>query len=100
MAVSEQNLKQFGSRLALLLASSNYPDEVKESLAAMIPEMHAKQLDQLSRILERDVATAAAQDTLGAREEVQKAQAQYAEAVKKSADAAMAKMEDLEKKIT
>lgn len=48
----EDQLKNVGKRLALLLASANLPDEVKEAWAALIPEMSLEQIDRLTKALE------------------------------------------------
>ena len=48
----EDQLKNIGERLALLLASANVPDEVKEAWAALIPDMSLEQIDRLAKALE------------------------------------------------
>lgn len=48
----EDQLKQIGQRLALLLASANLPDDVKDAWAALIPEMSLEQIDRLAKALE------------------------------------------------
>jgi len=52
----DQDLQNVGQRLALLLVASDLPDEVKKSVAAMVPEMSLPQMDQLAGILERLVS--------------------------------------------
>lgn len=41
-----------GEKLGLLIASLNLPDEARESLITVLPEMSAEQIDRLISILE------------------------------------------------
>ncbi len=54
--VNDQDFKAFGERLALLLASSAFPEKVKQSWAELIPQMDMAQLDRLSKILEQNIS--------------------------------------------
>ncbi len=51
----EQELQNVGQRLALLLVASDLPDDVKEAVVALVPEMTLAQMDQLAGILARAV---------------------------------------------
>lgn len=55
----EQQLQHVGERLALLLASANLPDEMKDAWAALIPEMSLEQLDRLANLLSQSLGDAA-----------------------------------------
>ncbi len=55
----EQQLQHVGERLALLLAASNLPDDIKDAWAALIPEMSLEQLDRLATILSQSISDTA-----------------------------------------
>lgn len=48
----EDQFKNVGKRLALLLASANLPDEVKNAWVTLIPDMSLEQIDRLAKALE------------------------------------------------
>lgn len=52
----EQDFQNVGQRLALLLVAADLPDDVKEAVASLVPEMNLAQMDKLAGILERSVA--------------------------------------------
>jgi predicted HAD superfamily phosphohydrolase len=52
----EKEAKQLGERLGLLLLSASLPDEVKEAIIVMIPEMTPEQIDSLIHMLEQNIA--------------------------------------------
>lgn len=96
---SEQDLKNFGKRLALLLAAADLPAEVKEAMAAMIPEMSLEQMDRLAALLEKQVATVPAGELAEFRASVGAAQKQYEASVKAAGDTALNQLAEIEKQV-
>ena len=52
----ETQAKQLGERLGFLLASSSLPEDVKEAIIVMLPEMTPEQMDALTHMLEQNIA--------------------------------------------
>ncbi len=52
-----QYMQSMGERLALLLAAADLPDEVKEGLIALVPEMNPEQLKKLMTGLESKISS-------------------------------------------
>lgn len=92
----EQEAKQLGERLALLLAAADMPDDVKAGFVAMMPEMTPEQLDRLMKVLEANVHDTAMGQNKELGETIKKAQAEY-EASQAAAQAkAMSALDEIE----
>ncbi len=53
---TEQSLKDYGKRLAVLLMTSTFPDEIKDAWVALVPKMTLPQMDRLMDVLEKRMA--------------------------------------------
>lgn len=92
----EQEAKQLGERLALLLAAADMPDEVKAGFVAMMPEMTPEQLDRLMKVLEANVHDTAVGQNKELGEAIKKAQADYEAAQTASEQKAMSALDEIE----
>lgn len=92
----DQQLKQLGERLALLLASSDMPDKVKEGWAALIPQMSLEQIDRLVGILEKQLSGAAESELRAFVEAVEQAKKAHAEKVQAAEKKAITELEEIE----
>lgn len=93
----EQEAKQLGERLGLLLAASDLPQDVKEGFIAMLPEMTPEQIDRLMKTLEAQISDTQAQQDKKMGEAMQQAQVVYEEGQKAAQDKALAALEEIEK---
>ena len=59
---TDQDFLNVGKRLALLLAASDMPEDVKESWVVLIPEMSLDQMDRFAKALEENIAGVAGPD--------------------------------------
>lgn len=95
----EQDLQEFGKRLAMLLKAADIPMDVKEAIAALVPIMTPEQMDQLAQLLEREVTSGVASDLAELKQSMQAVQDEYEASVKQAQDKAMARMADVQKQI-
>lgn len=93
----EQEFKDLGRRLGLLLSAADLPQEVKEAWAVLIPEMTLEQIDKLMVILERYVTSGIAKEFDSFKKDLLKIQQAHEEKVQQSNDKAMSQLDDLEK---
>ncbi len=91
-----RDLKNIGERLALLLASSDMPDDVKEAWAAMIPEMTLEQIDKLASLLASSLGSAAESEVASFVEAVSKAKEEQVVRVKQVEDQAHKELDEIE----
>jgi hypothetical protein len=96
---SDQDLKNFGKRLALLLAAADMPADVKEAMAAMIPEMSLEQMDRLSQLLEKQVATVPPSELEDFRAAVGEAQKNYQASMAQANATALDELAKIEKQV-
>lgn len=95
-----QELKGVGEKLAILLAASDFPREVKDSWAALIPEMSLEQIDRLMHILEQHISKIAPTNFSNISTEVQKFKDEHATSIKDSSNRAMQSMQYIEEQIS
>ena len=93
----EKEARALGERLAMLLVAANLPEDVKAGFASMVPQMTPEQLDRLIKILEANVADAAAAQEAELGGAVQTAQATYEQERQAAEKKAMAELDEIEK---
>lgn len=96
----QQELKGVGEKLAILLAASDFPMEVKDSWAALIPEMSLEQIDRLMHVLEQHISKIAPTDFSNISAEVQKLKDEHATNIKDSSDRAMQSLQNIQEQIS
>ncbi len=92
----EEDLKNVGERLALLLASADMPDDVKDAWAALIPEMSLEQIDRFAKALESNIAVQGSEEMKQFAGSIETIKQKSAEAQKASQDKAMASFDEIE----
>lgn len=92
----EKEAIQLGERIALLLAASDLPDEVKAGFVAMIPEMTPEQLDRLIALLEANVKETIVLEEQQLGRSVQEAQKAYEAARKEEEQKAVNSLKSIE----
>lgn len=75
----EKQFEDVGKRLALLLASANLPEDVKQAWAVLIPQMSMTQMDRLAKALEGYVTTDEQNLLTALAEQIKQAQTKMAE---------------------
>ncbi|HBO99717.1 MAG: hypothetical protein UU48_C0010G0021 [Candidatus Uhrbacteria bacterium GW2011_GWF2_41_16] len=95
----ERDLRQFGERLAFLLAAADIPSDVKDAWVTLVPKMTLEQIDRLSGILERYVKGAVATDVRSFREEIEKLKEKQRTSLAAAAQTALDEMDAVEKQI-
>jgi len=95
----QDEMGDLGHRLALLLATSDLPDDAKEAWAVLIPEMNLQQIDQLTKILEGYVHSAAMKDLDGFKEDLAKIKQGHEEKVSEVNRNALSELDALEKEL-
>lgn len=96
----EEEAKDFGKRLALLLASANIPDDVKNAWITLIPEMTLEQLDRFANILAKSLGNVkdAAFESLA--QSIQEAKQQHDQELKEAQTKALKNLEEIEAMLT
>lgn len=95
----EEDMKELGKHLALLLAAASMPDEAKEAWAALVPSMTLEQLEKFGTMLEGyiqpNVETPSA-DFHAALQGIKEKHTQEKDAI---ANDAMKQMDEIEKEL-
>jgi hypothetical protein len=92
----ENEFKQVGQRLALLLASANLPDEVKDAWAALIPEMSLEQIDRLAKALEGYLSADEQTELFALAEKAKQAQTVFEQQKKQAEEQALKELDEIE----
>lgn len=96
----DTQLKKLGEHLALLLASTNLPDDVKDAWATLVPEMSIEQLDRLAKILAGHLNSATQVEFKTLTDQLEKAKATHAQQVAEAEAAAQKELDDIEAMLT
>ncbi|NQV11989.1 hypothetical protein HQ524_01370 [Candidatus Uhrbacteria bacterium] len=92
----EEEAKMIGKRLALLMAASSLDDEVKNAYMTLLPEMEMEQIDQLMKMLERNVQDAAEIEAASLVKNLEGIKADHAKKVAEAEQRALKEMETIE----
>lgn len=95
----QQQMADLGKRLALLLVSSDLPDEVKQAWADLIPEMTLAQLDKLAGALEKEVSSGVAVQFADFRADLSKIESAHQTKVEASQQTALDQLAALEQSL-
>lgn len=92
----EKQAKKLGERLGFLLASSTLPDEVKEAIIVMLPELEPEQIDALMHMLEQNIAGSAEVEAKEFIENLKRAEEAFNLEAKASEEKALAELAEIE----
>ena len=95
----EEELKNVGERLALLLAAANMPDDVKQAWAALVPKMSLEQIDRFAKALEQQMVSQGSEEITQLADSIEAIKRKRAEAQKVSNDQAQAALNEIERAI-
>jgi len=94
--LTDDQIKELGSKLALMLNAANMPEEEKEAWAALVPEMSIEQIQKLMMVLEANLAEQGFKEMQPVLEEMKEVQAAYDSEVAAADEVAMQKIQALE----
>lgn len=92
----QQDSSELGERLALLLAASQLPDDVKAGYLTMIPEMSLEQLVQLVQAFEANINQSIVQENPELIARIDAIMSQYNTTVNSATKTAMDDMAEIE----
>ena len=93
----EKQAKQLGERIGFLLATSTLPDDAKEALLVLLPDMTPEQTDSMIKMLEKNIAGAAEIEAQEFIENLKKIDEQHEQKRKAAEEKAMSELEEIEK---
>ena len=95
----QKTVEAMGRRLALLLASSDLPQEVKEGWVNLVPEMNPEQIDRFMVLLEQHLPSATETEWKTFKKTMEEIQKTYDDSVQTAADEAIAAFEKIENQL-
>lgn len=96
----DQQLKKLGEHLALLLASTNLPDDVKDAWATLVPEMSVEQLDRLAKILAGHLNSAMQVEFADLTKQLEQAKTIHAQQAAQAQATAQKELDEIEAMLT
>ncbi len=95
--VQDKQFTQIGERLALLLAATNLPQEVKKAWVELVPLMTLEQIDAFGKALEANIADLADPDLQKFADSVEAKKARHTQEKQVALEKANASLDEIEK---
>lgn len=95
-----EELKKLGEHLALLLASTNLPDDVKDAWATLVPEMSVEQMGRLGKILVGHLSSATQVEFANLAKQLEEAKETHARKVAEAEATAQKELDEIEAMLT
>lgn|SRR3989338_7117127 len=95
----QKEMEAMGRRLALLLASCDLPQEMKEAWAMLVPEMNPEQIDRFVRILEQHVPSGTEVEFEAFKKSLMEIEKNHEDSIQTAADEAIAAFEKMENQL-
>lgn len=93
----EKEARRLGERIGFLLASATLPEDMKQAILVLLPEMTPEQIDALVKMLEQNIAGATEVEANAFIENLKKIEGQHTQAKEQAETQALSELAEIEK---